>query len=79
MTGTQSSTMPLGLLVVCRNAETTLRRLSARVFFWPLPVLMISRSFSASSSRSKVSRRFCSAAAPIEPEKYVPKRSRSSR
>ncbi|MDQ0685669.1 hypothetical protein QFZ56_004632 [Streptomyces achromogenes] len=79
MTGTQSRTMPLGLLLVCRNAETTFRRLSARVFFWPLPVRMISRRRSASSSRSKDSRRFCSAAAPIEPSKYVPKRSRSSR
>ncbi len=61
--------MPLGLLVVCRNAETTLRRFSARVFFWPLPVRMISRRRSDSSARSKVSRRSLRAAAPIEPEK----------
>ena len=39
----QSSTMPIGLLRVFRNAETTLSRLSARAFFWPLPVRMISR------------------------------------
>ena len=38
MTGTPSSTMPIGLLRVLRNAETTLSRLSARVFFWPLPL-----------------------------------------
>lgn len=43
MTGTASRTMPAGLLVVVMKAETTLRRLSARVFFWPLPVAMISR------------------------------------
>ena len=38
MTGTQSSTMPLGSLVVVMNAVTTLSRLSARVLRWPLPV-----------------------------------------
>ena len=79
MTGTQSSTMPIGELRVLRNAETTLSRLSARVFFWPLPVRMISRSDSASASRSKVSRRVWIAAAPMPPEKYMPKRSRISR
>ena len=52
-----------------RKAVTTRRRLSARVFFWPLPVAMISRSSSASASRSKFSRRFCSAAAPMPPSK----------
>ena len=40
-----------------RNADTTLSRLRARAFFWPLPVRMISRSFSASASRSKFSSR----------------------
>ena len=79
ITGTQSSTMPMGELVVDRNALTTLRRLRARVFFWPLPVAMVSRSEAASASRSKVSRRFCSAAAPIPPSKYMPKRRRISR
>ena len=38
MTGTQSSTMPIGELRVVRNAETTLSRLSARVLRWPRPV-----------------------------------------
>ena len=79
MTGTQSSTMPIGLLRVLRNAETTLSRLSARVFFWPLPVRMVSRSDSASASRSKSARRFWIASAPMPPSKYSPKRSRSSR
>ena len=54
-----------------RNAETTLSRLSARVFFWPLPVRMISRSDSASASRSKVSSRCWIAAAPMPPWKYI--------
>ena len=71
MTGTQSRTMPIGELRVLRNAETTLSRLSARVFFWPLPVRMISRSDSASASRSKDSSRFCSASAPMPPWKYI--------
>ena len=44
----QSSTMPIGLLRVFRNAETTLSRLSARAFFWPLPVRMVSRRLCAS-------------------------------
>ena len=69
----------MGLLRVDRKAETTLRRLSARVFFWPLPVAMISRSRSASASRSKDSRRDLIAAAPMPPLKYMPKRSRISR
>ena len=34
----------MGLLRVLRNAATTLRRLSARTFFWPLPERMVSRS-----------------------------------
>jgi hypothetical protein len=38
MTGTQSSTMPSGELRVFRNAATTLSRLSARIFRWPLPL-----------------------------------------
>ena len=44
MTGTASSTMPSGLLVVLRNAETTLSRFRARVFRCPLPVWMMVRS-----------------------------------
>ena len=35
--------MPSGLLVVVRNADTTLSRLSARVLRWPLPVRIVSR------------------------------------
>ena len=50
----QSSTMPSGLLVVFRNAETTFSRLSALAFRWPLPVRMISRRLAASASRSKL-------------------------
>ena len=69
MTGTQSRTMPVGLLVVVVNAVTTLSRLSARVFFWPLPVAMISRRISISATRSKVCRRFWIAEAPIPPSK----------
>ena len=69
MTGMQSRTMPIGLFVVVWKAVTTLSRLSARVFFWPLPVAMISRSSSDSASRSKVSRRRLIAAAPIPPSK----------
>ena len=44
MTGTQSSTMPMGELRVCRNAATTLSRLRARSLRWPLPLRMVSRS-----------------------------------
>jgi hypothetical protein len=79
MTGTQSSTMPIGLLRVLRNAATTLSRLSARTFFWPLPERIVSRSDSPSASRSKDSSSRCSASAPMPPVKYCPKRSRSSR
>ncbi len=79
MTGTQSSTMPSGLFVVVRNADTTLRRLSARVLRWPLPVRIVSRSDSASATRSKVCRRFWIASAPIAPSKYLPKRNFISR
>ncbi len=79
MTGTQSSTMPIGELRVVRNAETTLSRFRARVLRWPLPVRMVSRREAASASRSKDSSRFWIAAAPIPPEKYMPNRSRISR
>ena len=79
MTGTQSSTMPFGELRVLRNAATTFSRLSARIFFWPLPERIVSRSDSASASRSKPASSVCSASAPMPPSKYSPKRSRSSR
>ncbi|MPM33219.1 hypothetical protein SDC9_79788 [bioreactor metagenome] len=65
MTGTAFSTMPSGELPVSRKARTTLRRLSARVLRWPLPLRMISRSESASAARSKLSRRFWIASAPM--------------
>ncbi len=71
--------MPRASLRVLRNAETTLSRLSARVFFWPLPVAMISRSDSASPSRSNEATRSWMAWAPMPPLKYIPKRSRISR
>src|SRR3974377_1871261 len=61
ITGMQSRTMPMGELRVLRNALTTLSRLSARAFFWPLPVLIVSRRFCASASRSKLARRSCRA------------------
>ena len=72
ITGTASSTMPTGEFVVVRKAETTLRRLSARAFFCPLPVAMTSRSEAASASRSKSARRRWIASAPMPPSKYVP-------
>ena len=72
MTGTASSTMPSGLLVVLRNASTTLSRLSARILRWPLPVAMVSRSDSTSASRSKSWSRFWIALAPMWPSKYLP-------
>ena len=72
ITGTASSTIAAGEPPVERNALTTLRRLSARVFFWPLPWMMTSFSFSASAARSKVSRRCWTAAAPMPPLKYLP-------
>ena len=74
ITGTQSSTMPVGAFLVVRKAETTLSRLRARVLRCPLPVWMVSFRSAASASRSKVSSRFWMALAPIEPSKYLPNR-----
>ena len=79
ITGMQSRTMPIGELRVFRNADTTLSRLSARAFFWPLPVRMVSRRSLASASRSKVASRSWMAWAPMPPRKYRPNRSRISR
>ena len=67
--------MPIGLLLVARNAVTTLSRFRARVLRWPLPVLIVSRRLSASAFRSKVSSRRWIAAAPMAPSKYLPNRS----
>ena len=69
MTGTQSSTMPIGELPVVWNAATTLSRLSARSFFWPLPLRMVSRRFSASAGMSKFCSRVWIASAPMAPVK----------
>ena len=75
ITGTASRTMPIGELPVCWNAATTLSRLSARSFFWPLPLRMVSRRISASASMSKFSMSFLIDSAPMAPLKYSPKRS----
>ena len=72
MTGTASSTMPIGWLPVLRKASTTLRRLRARTLRWPLPLAMTSRSDSTSASMSKSCRRFWIAVAPMWPSKYLP-------
>src|SRR3954453_5759257 len=72
MTGTQSSTIPVGLFLVDKKAETTFSRFRARVLRCPLPVWMVSFSELASASRSKVSRRFWIASAPMDPAKYLP-------
>ena len=69
ITGMQSSTMPIGLLRVDRNAETTFSRLSARALRWPLPVRMVSRRLRASASRSKLASRSWIAWAPMPPRK----------
>ena len=69
MTGTQSSTMPSGELVVDWNAATTFSRLIARILRWPLPFLMVSRRMSASASMSKSAMIFLSASAPMPPWK----------
>ena len=71
--------MPSGLLPVLRNASTTLSRLSARTFFWPLPLAMVSLRESTSASRSKLSSRFWIAVAPMKPSKYLPNQVRISR
>ena len=55
----------MGWLPVLRKASTTLRRLRARTFFWPLPLAMVSRSDSTSASMSKSWRRFWIAVAPM--------------
>ncbi len=65
MTGTTCSTIAAGELPVARKELTTRRRLMARIFFWPLPVAICSRSSSPSASRSKASRRFWIASAPM--------------
>ncbi len=54
MTGTASSTIPIGWLPVLRNASTTLSRLRARTLRWPLPLAIVSRSDSTSASTSKL-------------------------
>ena len=64
--------MPWGLLPVLRNASTTLSRFSARTFFWPLPVAMVSRSDSTSAAMSKSWSRLWIAVAPMWPSKYLP-------
>ena len=69
MTGMQSSTMPIGLFRVDRNADTTLSRLSARALRWPLPLRMVSRRLAASFSRSKLASRSWMAWAPMPPRK----------
>ena len=69
ITGMQSSTMPIGLFLVDRNADTTFSRLSARALRWPLPVRMMSRSDCASPSRSKLASRSWIAWAPMPPRK----------
>ena len=79
ITGMQSSTMPMGELRVFRNALTTLSRFSARAFFWPLPMRIVSRRLCASASRSKLASRSWMACAPMPPRKYRPNRSRISR
>ncbi|CNH70182.1 Uncharacterised protein [Mycobacterium tuberculosis] len=72
ITGTASSTMPIGELPDCWNAATTLSRLSARSFFCPLPLRITSRRFSASASMSKFSINFWIDSAPMAPVKYSP-------
>ena len=69
ITGMQSSTIPIGLLRVDRNAETTFSRFSARALRWPLPVRMVSRRLRASPSRSKLASRSWIACAPMPPRK----------
>ena len=69
ITGIASSTMPIGLFSVLRNALTTFSRFSARVLRCRLPVSICSLRFSASASRSKLSRRFWIASAPMYPSK----------
>ena len=64
--------MPIGELLDCWNAATTLSRLRARSFFWPLPLRITSRSESASASMSKFSMSFLIDSAPIAPVKYSP-------
>lgn len=62
----------MGELPDCWKAATTFRRLSARSFFWPLPLRMTSRSDSASASMSKFSMSFLIDSAPMAPVKYSP-------
>ena len=64
--------MPIGVLLLDWNAATTFSRLSARSFFWPLPLRMTSRRFSASASMSKFSISFLIDSAPMAPWKYSP-------
>ena len=74
MTGTASSTMPSGEFPESMKGWTTFSLLRARVFFWPLPFLMMSRRDSDSATRSKSWRRRLTASAPMNPSKYLPKR-----
>ena len=73
MTGTASRIIHSGRLGLRRKADMTFSRLSARACRWPLEVWMVSRSASASLSRSIASSRSRIAAAPMPPLKWSPK------
>ena len=85
ITGIVSRIIHSGLLSDLVNADTTFSRLIARASFWPFDVRIVSRSWIASASRSRVRRSSRIDSAPMPPAKYSPKphelpnRSRSSR
>ena len=76
ITGTASSTMPIGELILRPssssrlNAEMTLSRLIAFALRWPLAVTMISLRNSSSASMSMREMRSLIASAPMPPAKY---------
>ncbi len=67
MTGIASRTIHSGRLVLRRNAEATFRRFRARAWRWPFEVWIVSRSDSASASRSIWPSSSRMAAAPMPP------------
>ena len=76
MTGTASSTIPIGELIfrpswsTRLNAEMTLSRLIAFALRWPLAVAMTSLRLCSSSRRSRREISYFTASAPIPPTKY---------
>ena len=77
ITGITSRIIQSGRLPERRKADVTRRRLTARLWRWPLAVSITCLSSSASASRSTCMSSSRTASAPVPPLKYTPKLSGS--